>query len=186
MRYGKFPERRNEQGQPLCKWCGAVVPKGRRAFCTQLCAHEVQLRRDSWYLRRQVFERDKGICAQCGCDTEKVERVLRYAASSYYNMPCYERGGLDWLFTRAAGFIYDALDYKSAQTYWEADHIKEVVRGGEPYLDNIQTLCRPCHKQKTKRQAGERAAERRDGRRALLPEHHSTNLTLEIQSAERA
>jgi 5-methylcytosine-specific restriction endonuclease McrA len=42
---------------------------------------------------------------------------------------------------------------------WAADHIVPVWRGGgECGLDNLQTLCVPCHRQKTAREAAERAA----------------------------
>lgn len=31
----------------------------------------------------------------------------------------------------------------------EVDHIKNVASGGNHNLDNLQTLCRSCHKRKT-------------------------------------
>ena len=35
---------------------------------------------------------------------------------------------------------------------WEADHILEVVNGGGGCgLDNFQTLCTECHKEKTRK-----------------------------------
>ena len=37
--------------------------------------------------------------------------------------------------------------------FWEADHIVAVAEGGgETSLDNFQTLCVPCHAEKTKAQ----------------------------------
>lgn len=53
------------------------------------------------------------------------------------------------------------FDPTCRKSFWDMDHIKEVVRGGDNQLDNLQTLCQPCHKAKTKRLAAERAAERR-------------------------
>jgi len=47
------------------------------------------------------------------------------------------------------------------RTFWDMDHIEEVVRGGSYKLENLMTLCQPCHKAKTARLAAERAAERR-------------------------
>lgn len=32
----------------------------------------------------------------------------------------------------------------------EVDHIKNVASGGGHNLDNLQTLCKTCHKQKTR------------------------------------
>ena len=35
----------------------------------------------------------------------------------------------------------------------EADHVRPLQRGGDPYaLANLQTLCRPCHLAKTRRE----------------------------------
>ncbi|WP_410493588.1 HNH endonuclease [Corynebacterium tuberculostearicum] len=31
----------------------------------------------------------------------------------------------------------------------EVDHIKNIASGGTHHLDNLQTLCHHCHKQKT-------------------------------------
>ena len=39
---------------------------------------------------------------------------------------------------------------------WEHDHIVPLKDGGSHALDNIQTLCVPCHKVKTAREAGAR------------------------------
>ena len=65
---------------------------------------------------------------------------------------------------------------------WNADHIVPVFRGGGACgLENLRTLCTPCHADVTKQQAKERAAERWDGRpgrflgSAML---HSTQLLL--------
>ena len=52
----------------------------------------------------------------------------------------------------------------------ECDHIRPLHRGGDPYDPaNLQTLCRPCHIEKT---AGERAKPdpERDAWRAKLAE----------------
>lgn len=33
---------------------------------------------------------------------------------------------------------------------WEADHMLPVVEGGDSNLDNIRTLCVPCHRKVTR------------------------------------
>jgi len=44
---------------------------------------------------------------------------------------------------------------------WNADHVVPVFRGGGACgLENLRTLCCPCHADITKTQAKERAAER--------------------------
>jgi len=47
-------------------------------------------------------------------------------------------------------------------TFWDADHMVEVVKGGgECGLENMQTLCLWCHREKTARLARERAEARK-------------------------
>jgi hypothetical protein len=41
---------------------------------------------------------------------------------------------------------------------WEFDHIVPLADGGTHELSNMQTLCRPCHRAKTAREAGEGTA----------------------------
>ena len=52
-------------------------------------------------------------------------------------------------------------DTQGRYGYWEADHIAPLVDGGSFEMENLQTLCRDHHKQKTSREAGERAASRK-------------------------
>src|SRR5206468_8299143 len=59
---------RGPNGRILCRWCNLETPRGRVTFCSDWCVHEWRLRTDPGYLRDQVFERDKGICAACGLD----------------------------------------------------------------------------------------------------------------------
>jgi 5-methylcytosine-specific restriction enzyme A len=38
---------------------------------------------------------------------------------------------------------------RGRKSWWEADHITPVVEGGDSGLENIRTLCRPCHRSVT-------------------------------------
>lgn len=150
----------------LCKWppCPNLVPKGRVYFCSQACAFEVQIRRDAAFLRARTKERDKGVCAKCGIDTEQLKRIMRHmheALIYWMNLPRYE-GNRYWFHLQMkSAWGFQPWNYVCDKTKWQADHIIEVTDGGAPYLENIQTLCVPCHKAKTKAQHGERAAKRR-------------------------
>lgn len=54
------------------------------------------------------------------------------------------------------------ITFNRIDALWEADHINPVENGGGACgMDNMQTLCIPCHYRKNARQAGERAAARR-------------------------
>lgn len=168
-RYGDFPERRNAEGKSLCKWCGELVPKGRVFFCNADCAFEVQIRRDSHFLRAQVKQRDRGVCAECKADTEKIKRVLEHARKALADLLGIERyNANNYWFYREIKEVVSALQWKSIGTQWEADHIVEVTCGGEPYLSNVQTLCIACHKAKSRRQHAERARARKEQKQPSL------------------
>ena len=95
-----------------------------------VCVHQWRLRTDPAYLRREVFARDRGVCALCGLDTEalrKGKRILDYRARRQFEK---EWGGRRQL--------------------WDADHVLPVAEGGgECDLANMRTLCLKCHRQVT-------------------------------------
>ncbi|HVN06743.1 MAG TPA: HNH endonuclease signature motif containing protein [Bryobacteraceae bacterium] len=113
-----------------CRWCHGEVPRGRFTFCSAACVHAWKLRTDPAYLREQVFLRDRGVCAQCGFDTEalrKDKRKLDYTAPRQFEKAWGRRRHL-----------------------WDADHIVPVAEGGgECDLSNMRTLCLKCHREAT-------------------------------------
>lgn len=125
---------RNAAGAALCRWCGGEVPKPRRTFCSENCVDQWKLRTDPGYLRDKVFERDRGVCAQCGTDTialRKDMRKLDYAARRRLLKAWGLREG-------------------SRKSLWDADHIVPVAEGGgQCDLSNMRTLCLKCHREAT-------------------------------------
>jgi 5-methylcytosine-specific restriction enzyme A len=122
---------RGPNGRGLCRWCSLEVPRGRFTFCSQFCVHEWKLRTQPAYIREQVFERDRGICADCGIDTVAAARKLRFS-----------RGA-----TRTSLLAHWGLRTRSRKSLWDADHIMAVIEGGgECDLSNIRTLCLRCHR----------------------------------------
>jgi 5-methylcytosine-specific restriction endonuclease McrA len=123
-------------GRPLCRWCRLeILAPRRRTFCSAYCVHQWRLRSDPAYLREQVFLRDRGICALCSTDT-----VAEYAALKRSRGPDrlrrLELWGLSSIHAR--------------RSLWDADHILPVAEGGgECDLDNLRTLCLPCHREVT-------------------------------------
>jgi 5-methylcytosine-specific restriction enzyme A len=82
-----------------------------------------------------LFARDRGVCALCGVDT-MLSKSMNIAS----------RKGVQG-------------------QWWDADHIKPVTDGGaECDLANVRTLCCPCHRSLSARQAHERAL-----RKAVTP-----------------
>ncbi len=126
---GGWTDRRSRDG--LCRWCRAALPKGRFTFCSPRCVHEWRLRTDPGYLREKVFERDRGVCAQCRVDTELLRR---------------EKRKLDY----NARKQFEAEWGSRRRSLWEADHILPVCEGGgECDLTNVRTLCLKCHRAAT-------------------------------------
>jgi 5-methylcytosine-specific restriction protein A len=118
-------------GRNLCRWCNLEVPKGRLTFCSDWCVEEWRLRSNPGYLREKVYERDKGVCAQCLVDCEAAWRHLRKLRGA-----ARLRAWTEW-----------GVKSNSRHTLWDADHIVPVVEGGgECDLSNIRTLCLKCHR----------------------------------------
>jgi 5-methylcytosine-specific restriction protein A len=109
--------------------------------------HEWKLRTDPGYLREQVFERDKGICAICRVDTRAAYFELKRSRGTHR-----ERLLARW-----------GLKKINRKSLWDADHVLPVAEGGgECDVGNLRTLCLACHRRATlelrKRLSAKRAA----------------------------
>jgi 5-methylcytosine-specific restriction endonuclease McrA len=127
---------RGPNNLPLCRWCELeILAKRRRTFCSDYCVHQWRLRTDPGYLRDQVFARDRGLCHLCRADTVAIYAALKRARGK----------------ARIAGLsLYGMQTITSRRSLWDADHILPVAEGGgQCDLDNIRTLCLPCHREVT-------------------------------------
>lgn len=157
----KYRDSKSGRGKPICRWCGGDVPPPRYNWCSDECVHQRKLRSNPRYLRETVFERDLGICVDCGADTKELvferwaSKVHPEISPSDYASRMKLEG--EWE-TELRGKGY--LPHRSL---WEADHVVPVYEGGgECGIENIVTRCVPCHKVRTKAQAAERAAKKRE------------------------
>lgn len=155
-------------GRAACKRCGGPVEPPKRAWCSQRCVDEYLVRRSGADARRLLLRRDKGICAHCGRDCVALARELKH---------------LRWKVSYAAwkdrmtALVAEGF-HLNRKTYWDADHIVEVVRGGGACgLENLQTLCVPCHKRKTAALARQRAKARAEYSGPTTSLSGSTNRT---------
>ena len=121
-------------GRSLCRWCNLEVPRRRRTFCSDWCVHEWKIRTNPGYLRDQVLQRDRGVCAICRIDTRAAYFELKRSRGTHR-----ERLLARW-----------GLKRMNRRSLWDADHIVPVAEGGgECDLDNLRTLCLVCHRQQT-------------------------------------
>jgi DNA modification methylase len=126
--------KRGPRGFFCCRFCGKEVDPPKVTFCSSVCVHEWRLRTDPGYLRKNVFIRDKGVCAKCGRNCDKLQKELR---------------ALDNAARRERRKELNIPEGR--KTFWDADHVLPVSKnGGECGIGNLQTLCWECHKQKTK------------------------------------
>lgn len=162
-----FPDRKDENGNKLCCYCGKMLIGQKRRYCSSECFQEVYIRCRPNYARGKVWRRDRGVCAICGKDTNALSERLKKTIKKY----CYEgtryvrhlrKGGKERAkrINRHLGF--DAIVIGRRQLYadvkWEVDHIKPVIEGGGLCgLENLRTVCTWCHKKLTAELAGRRA-----------------------------
>lgn len=166
MRHHRRPPMPPPQRAGTCQWCGGAIlyPPGHKR------AGEPNLRR-SWHpecvevfciatrsvnQREACWRRDAGRCAACG-----VVAVRRG----------WERGReyYDWTSRHGSG---RAVRVSWTDLHeWDADHIKPLWSAPHDLgladrdqwfgVENLQTLCRACHKAKSAREAAERATVKR-------------------------
>ena len=94
-------------------------------------------------IARAVHRRDRGRCALCGCDADRIQRIVNrlrkqreFGAARIYILALRREGFDTGLFT--------------VGRLWQADHIRPGCEGGVLCgPDGYRTLCIPCHKRAT-------------------------------------
>jgi len=175
-----YPKEKGPNGRRLCRWCGEEVPTSRHYWCSQECVQEFYIASGSsgWVIPN-VYERDRGVCALCGLDTDQIQRIIERIVQRRYRGRWREHY---WTQTeeqsqqrfardkrlkerneRILRRLYEKYPWAFhrygtplslnplTRSLWEADHIVPVSEGGGACgLDNYRTLCLPCHKAETK------------------------------------
>ncbi len=163
-------------GRKFC-FCGCGQPVGprRKSSAGPECVKWWRSHSDANHIRVCVEERDKGVCALCGRDTEKLKREWATALGAYEAEK--SKGYSDeylkaWRrphWTQVIRIYWDKPDLplppagfpKEDRRWWEADHIVPVIEGGGGCdYTGYRTLCIPCHKSETAKLAARRAQRR--------------------------
>ena len=154
----KLPQGPN--GRALCRWCNKEVPVGCRTFCSDVCVDNHKILTQPSYVRQKLFNRDKGICAQCGLDTIALEARLKAVPTQERYKATYTQEYPEW--ARKRTWTYYGI------SLWEADHITPIVEdGGECGLEGYRTLCAPCHRIETNALLVRRKEQRRLAKEGL-------------------
>lgn len=143
----------------LCVWCGVVLEGLKRRWCSERCARSA-----SFYcfpqspgpkIHRFIFTQQCA-CASCGVSFElEIKEMIKkeYGRLNRLGSWGYQHDGR--FRERVEGdperkvSLYK-LGYGTGDK-WQTDHIIPVHKGGKG-IDpkNLQVLCVPCHKRKTK------------------------------------
>ena len=154
VRPGDLP--RGPNGHALCRFCGVETRPPRKTFCSAECVHEWKMRSRPSYLKAVVYRRDHGVCGSCGTDTRAFAQALlaRILHSPRRRSEIMREWGVP---------ASRSIKLRGPQSgLWDLEHTVPVADGGGlADASQCTTMCIPCHKQKTKREAGERAAARR-------------------------
>jgi SWI/SNF-related matrix-associated actin-dependent regulator of chromatin subfamily A-like protein 1 len=145
-----------------CAWCAGTLPPTSLArgvqstYCSQKCAEEGRLKRGGMYaasrIREEVFALEGGVCCKCGLDAHAL--FVRLTALQ----PAERLNALvnaNWGLPKASTALERLLQHPTEGDFWQADHIVAVSEGGGGCdLQNLQTLCTPCHKVETSKLRG--------------------------------
>merc|ERR1712216_910828 len=120
-------------------------------YCSYKCAETGRLRRGGMYsstrIREQLFALEKGVCQMCGVDAHSLFVKLQ-ALQPAERLNCLLNA--KWKLPRKCKSTDRLLGDPQEHDMWQADHKVAVAEGGGGSgLDNLRTLCTPCHAHET-------------------------------------
>lgn len=155
----------------ICAVCGVEKRRSNSWTCSSKCA-EIYWKNyyvaNSWAsVREEALKRDKYRCVKCGKQETEIKKLGRELEEwmknhhSYLNirlMTAQDAEALKnrWVYMNPESisegvgkeYVCDELNHSNLT----GDHIIPIALGGEEFdLNNVQTLCRACHKIKTRK-----------------------------------
>ena len=146
----------------LCAYCAGKLSTASRnngvisTYCSKECAEEGRLKRGGMYastqIRTQVFALEGGVCRLCGVDAHALyTRIASLAPAERLNALC----NAHWKLPMSSKGLERLLQNPKEGDFWQADHIQAVAEGGGGCdLENLRTLCTPCHSVETEKLRG--------------------------------
>lgn len=166
----RFIESRHLPRRPkgFCKWCAGPVAPPRRTWCSQACVDAFMVRSNANSAAHALWKRDRGVCADCGFDFGWAARRIKVDLEFWVDdLEAANGGSLPRGWARPqddrlrAGL--KARGFDLLRRLWEVDHTTPVVFGGGcAGVDELETVCQLCHRERTRKLAGLRAS--MDGR----------------------
>ncbi|NXA36088.1 ZRAB3 endonuclease, partial [Eudromia elegans] len=157
----------DSQGTPLCLSCqqptvqpgqDCLAPAWDTRFCSHTCQEDFSIRSSQSYLRTRVFEIEHGVCQFCNRNAQELYLSIRDAPKSQRKKLLES----SWMSHLPLGQLNEIITNPTEGQFWQVDHIKPVYSGGgQCSLENLQTLCTVCHKERTAKQAKERSQMKR-------------------------
>ncbi|NXI38879.1 ZRAB3 endonuclease, partial [Galbula dea] len=157
----------DSQGNPLCLSCQqptAPLEPGCQArawdtrFCSHACQEDFLIRSSQSYLRTKVFEIERGVCQFCNQNAQELYLSIKGAPKSQRKKLLES----SWMSHLPLAQLNEILTNPTEGQFWQVDHIKPVYSGGgQCSLENLQTLCTVCHRERTAQQAKERSQMKR-------------------------
>ncbi|NXA13549.1 ZRAB3 endonuclease, partial [Sapayoa aenigma] len=146
------------RGQPLCLSCqqptAALPCAWDTRFCSHACQEDFSIRSSQSFLRAKVFEVERGVCQSCHQNAQELYLSVRDAPRSQRKQLLES----SWMSHLPLGQLNEMLRSPTEGQFWQVDHIQPVYSGGgQCSLENLQTLCTVCHRERTAKQAKERS-----------------------------
>ncbi|NXS88980.1 ZRAB3 endonuclease, partial [Erpornis zantholeuca] len=153
----------DSQGTPLCLSCqqptaqpqpGCPARAWDTRFCCHACQEDFSIRSSQSYLRSKVFQIEHGVCQCCQHNAQELYLSVRDAPSSQRKQLLES----SWMSHLPLGQLNEMIRSPAEGQFWQVDHIQPVYSGGgQCSLENLQTLCTACHRERTAKQAKERS-----------------------------